>query len=247
MPFQSPERSAPSCVAIADAVAGVEARAGRNQPHRVRARPEMLAHHLAVALETATGEDHGVGGQRLDRTALRHGEAGDAAVVSRELLRGAAVTKRHAGKLGRPRQRLDEGRPAADRLDTRRPFRQIVARLNELDAVRGDPGHGRRRVLGEAGEIALVALELGGDEHVVHEARLDAVGRGHAHVGRRPQRVAAGFGLRGFVDQRNADRDAAAAHGFGGRQRGGKTGRTLADDDEVARCGPRHSHRICLR
>ncbi len=116
-----------------------------------RARPEMLAHHLAVALETATGEHDGVGGQRLARAALLDDKTGDAAVFAGDLARGAAVTKRHAGLLGRPRQRLDEGRPAADRLDARRTFRQIVARLNELDAVRGDPGHGRRCVLRRGG------------------------------------------------------------------------------------------------
>ena len=59
----------------------------------------MLAHHLAITLKTAAGENDGVGGEHLDRAAVRHNQAGDAAVFSRKLLRGCSrneTPRRHA-------------------------------------------------------------------------------------------------------------------------------------------------------
>ena len=61
-----------------DTVAGVEARPRRQQRDVLPARPEVLAHHAAVALEPAAGEHHRIGGNHLaaahpyaaDRTAF---------------------------------------------------------------------------------------------------------------------------------------------------------------------------------
>jgi hypothetical protein len=156
-------------------------------------RSELLAHHGEIGLESARSEDHRIARDRLGDLALRHRQPGDAVILGDDVPRRAAVAERHAGLLGGARQCADDRRAAARRLDARRTFRQVVRRLDEFDAVPGNPRNGRGCVLGEPSEVRLVTLELRGGEHVVHEARLDAIGRGHAHVGGRPARVAAGF------------------------------------------------------
>ena len=135
----------------------------------------------------------------LARRALaRDLDAADAAAFADEALHRRRIADRDAGRLRRARQRLDDRRAAADRLDARRTLGEIIGRLMEFDAVALDPRHGRRRLGGEPREIGFVALEFGRLQHVVDEARLDAVGRGHAHVGRRPAGVAAGLASAAF-------------------------------------------------
>src|SRR5207253_9812810 len=104
-----------------------------NHPHRFGVRPNILTHQLAATLEAATSENYGIGGERLDRTVLRHDQASDVPIFRSQLLYGAAVEKRHTCLLGCTRQLFDDGRPASDRLNTRWTFREIVARLNKFD------------------------------------------------------------------------------------------------------------------
>ena len=92
---------------------------------------------------------------------------------------------------------------------------------------------------GERGEVVLVALEAGRLQHVVDEARLDAVDRGHPHVGRRPAGVAAGVGLGRLVE--HGDRCTGVGRRFGRGERGGQPGRALPDDDDAAR-----AHDACM-
>ena len=215
-----------------DAVAGVEARARRQQRDALPARAEMLAHHVAVALEAAAGEHHGVGGDDL---AAAHPHAADRAALADQPFRRAGVAQHYARVLRGARELAEDRCAAADRLDARWALGEIVGRLVELDAVRGDPRNGRRRVVGEAGEVALVALEPRRLQHVVHEARLDAVRSRHAHIGRRPAGVAAGLVRGGLVDQRDGDGQVPRARLLDRRQRGREPGGALADDDDVNR------------
>ena len=67
-----------------DAVAGVEASAWRQERDALPARAEMLAHHVAVALETAAGEHHRIGGNQL---AAGSAHAADRATLADEPLR----------------------------------------------------------------------------------------------------------------------------------------------------------------
>ena len=79
----------------ADAVAGVEMRARREQRHAAAVRAEMLAHHRGVGLEAAAGEDRGVGRKRL---AGGEPHARDrAVVVGDQRLRRAANAEDDAG------------------------------------------------------------------------------------------------------------------------------------------------------
>ncbi len=195
----------------------------------------MLAHHRAVALEAAAGEDDGVGGEGLARAARFDHDAGDAAVLARERLRRAAVAQHDTRHFRRAGERRDDRRAAAGRLDARWSLGEVVGRLDELDAVAGDPLHGCGRVVREPREIGLVALELRRRQHVVHEARLDAVGCGHAHVGRRPAGVAAGLLFGRLLDQRDGRGDRARTRLFGGGQRGGEPRCAVADDDNLER------------
>ena len=130
-------------------------------------------------------------------------------------------------------ERLDDRRAAADRLDARRTLGEIIGRLMEFDAVALDPGDRRRRFRREPREIGLVALEFRRLQHVVDEARLDALGRRHPHVGRRPARVAAGLVFRRLLQQRDVDGDAAAARLAGRGQSRRKPRGAMADDDEI--------------
>ncbi len=75
MPFQSPDLSAWSVERHFNAVAGVEARAGRDQPHGFAATAKMLAHHFSVSLEAAAGKHDGIGRQGPARTGLLDGKA----------------------------------------------------------------------------------------------------------------------------------------------------------------------------
>ncbi len=129
-----------------------------------------------------------------------------------------------------------DGLAAADRLDARRALGEIIDRLMERHAVGGDPLHRGGSLRGERGEVVLVALEFGRLQHVVHERRLDAIDRGHAHVGRRPAGVAAGIGFGGFVDEGDGDGEVFRPRCFGGGKRGGQAGSALADDDDVFGC-----------
>ena len=115
----------------------------------------MLAHHRGVALEAAAGENDGV---RRKRCAVFQCERADAARLRDDRARRAAMPDRDAGRAGGARQRRDDRRPAARRLDARGAFREIIGRLNERDAVRLDPRDGRGRVGGEAREIGRVAV-----------------------------------------------------------------------------------------
>jgi hypothetical protein len=126
-------------------------------------------------------------------------------------------------------------RAAADGLDARRAFGEIIGRLVKLDAVRRDPLHRRGRIVGEAGEVALVALEPRRRQHIVHEARLDAVRCRHAHIGRCPAGVAAGLVRRGLVEQRDGDGQVSRTRLLDRRQRGREPRGTLADDDDFKR------------
>ena len=159
-----------------NAVAGIKSRTGRYQPHRRGAFAKMRAHHVDIALKTTTSKHDGVRRQCLAHAVLLDHKTGDAIVLVGYLPRDAAIQKNHTGLLGSSRQLLDEDRAAAGRLNARWAFRQIIGRLNEFDAVRCEPLDRRRRFLRKPREIALVTLEIGGCEHVVHEARLDAVG-----------------------------------------------------------------------
>ena len=111
--------AAPIAKRHADAVAGVEARARRDQPHRLGARAEMLAHHRGVALEAAAGENDRVR-RDVRRAACVTCEAADAAGLRDDRARRAAMADRDAGRAGGARQRRDDRRPAAGRLDARR-------------------------------------------------------------------------------------------------------------------------------
>ncbi len=77
----------------------------------------MPAHHLAVALETATSKHDGIRGQCFPRASLLYDKTGDAIILVGDLPRDAAVEKVDTGLLGRSRQLFDEDRPAADRLN----------------------------------------------------------------------------------------------------------------------------------
>ena len=159
-----------------NAVAGIKSRTGRYQPHGRGAFAKMRAHHVDIALEAATSKHDGVRRQCLAHAVLLNHKTGDAIVLNCDLTRDAAIQKNHTGLPGTSRQLLDEDRATAGRLNARRAFRQIISRLNEFDAVRCQPRDRRRSLLGKPREIALVTLEIAGCEHVVHEARLDAVG-----------------------------------------------------------------------
>ncbi|MGA2567500.1 MAG: hypothetical protein ABSF41_11815 [Pseudolabrys sp.] len=193
----------------------------------------MRAHHFEIALEAAAGQHDCVRRQCPARAVLLDEQAGDPAVIAGDLFCLAFIKKSHTGLPGGARQFLDEDLAAADRLNAGRAFRQVIRGLNELDAQRGEPFDGGRRFLRQPREIAFVTARLGGVEHVPNEARFHALGRCHAHVGRRPARIAAGFGFRGLVGERDLDRPAVRARRFGGGQRGGEAGRALANDDEV--------------
>ena len=62
-------------------------------------------------------------------------QTGDAAVLAGDLLGLASVKKDNSGLPGGARQLLDEDFTAADRLNAGWTFRQVVGRLNELDAA----------------------------------------------------------------------------------------------------------------
>ena len=67
----------------ADAVAGVEARSGRNRREAVRTRSQMLRQHLAVAGKAAGRQYHGAAPDRLQRAGLgAHLDAFHGAVAS---------------------------------------------------------------------------------------------------------------------------------------------------------------------
>ena len=105
---------------------------------------EMLAHHRGVGLEAAAGEDHGVGGERLAA-----GEPHAARSRRRSAISASAaqrIAERDARGLRGARQLAMDRLAAADRLDARRALGEIIDRLMELHAVRGDPLHRRGRV-----------------------------------------------------------------------------------------------------
>src|SRR5262245_46056394 len=99
----------------------------------------MLAHHFAIGLKAAAGENDCVACQRLIRLASLDLETGHTPTFHEKFLRGAAEYEFHAYLPGRARKFLDQYRSAAFWLDARRTFRQIVGRLNEFDAMRADP------------------------------------------------------------------------------------------------------------
>src|SRR5664279_5213063 len=99
----------------------------------------MRAHHVDIALKTATSKHDGVRRQCLARAVLFDHKTGDAAVLVGYLPRDAAIQKNHTGLLGSSRQLLDEDRAAAGRLNARWAFRQIISRLN--DSMPCDASH----------------------------------------------------------------------------------------------------------
>jgi hypothetical protein len=213
-----------------DTVTGVETRARRKQRDAVPARTKMLPHHVAVALETAAGKHHRIGGKNL---AAAHAHAANAILFSDQRLCRACVAEPNAGLVRGAGELTEDRRAAADRLDARRAFGEIIGRLMKLDAVRRDPLHRRGRLMGEAGEVAFVALEFRRFQHVVHEARLDAIGRGHAHVGRRPAGIAAGLVRGSLVDKGDGDARIRCACLFGRGQRCRKPCRALTDNNDL--------------
>ena len=205
-------------------------RARREQRHGIAAFAEMLAHHRRIGLEAAAGEHDGIGGQRL---AGGEADAGDRVILGDQRIGRAAEAEDDTGLARGTGQLAMDGLAAADGLDARRAFRQIIDRLVERHAVAGDPFHRGGRVCGQRGEVALVALELRRLQHVVDERRLDAIDRRHPHVGRRPAGVAAGVGFGRFVDQRDLDGDVFRTRLFSRRERRRQSRGALADDDDV--------------
>jgi hypothetical protein len=191
-------------------------------------------------LEAAAGENDGVRGQCVPRATAFDNQAADAVTFADDFDGLAIVPEAHACAFGGARQHVDEPGAAADRLDARRALGEIVGGLNEFDAERRQPAPGGRSLCGEPREIGFVALRARRLHHVGDEARLDAVGRGHAHVGGRPARIAAGFIRRGLVDHGDVDGRGNGTRGLRGRQRGGEPGGALADDDDVPGCRTGH-------
>ena len=150
----------------ADAVAGVEMRARREQRDRVAAVAEVLAHHRSIGLEAAAGEHHSIGGQRLPGG---EADAGDGVILSGQRVDGTTEAEHNAGLARGTGELAVDGLTAANGLDARRTFRQIINRLVERHAVAGDPLHRGGRVLRQRRKVAFVALELRRLQHVVNE------------------------------------------------------------------------------
>src|SRR5262249_4763883 len=132
-------------------------------------------------------------------------QTGNLSVFGQKRLGSAVVQEFYSCFLRGMRQLSDQSWSAALWLDARRPLREIIGWLRKFDVVRADPFDRRRRFLRETGEITPITLELRGGEHVLNEICFDAVGCRHSGVGRRPARIAAGRGFRGFVDERDVD------------------------------------------
>src|SRR5262245_65431223 len=156
MPLHAPEESAPASSAMR-MPSGVVWRARREQRKALGARTQMLPHHVAVALEAAAGQHDRVGRKNL---AGGGATAGHAALLVHEVLHARAIAKHHAGGLRGTREFAMDGGAAADRLDARRTFGEIVVGLVKRNAVTGDPRHRRRRFVRNAPEIVLVAAPL---------------------------------------------------------------------------------------
>ena len=136
MPFQSPARSAPSASAmrmpspVSKRVPGEISRMVSAPGPKCRSIISALPWKPPQASTTASA------GSVSRLFARRHDHAGNAAAVDHQLLGATAVADVDAGRRGGAREGADQPRPAADRLDARRAFRQVVRRLDERDAVR---------------------------------------------------------------------------------------------------------------
>ena len=95
MPFQSPDMIGAEPQRHVDAVAGIEARAGRDQPHGLAAIAEMRAHHRRHCPESRRRPARWRRPASVWRApALLDRKAGDAAVLGDDLARDAAVAER---------------------------------------------------------------------------------------------------------------------------------------------------------
>ncbi len=92
-------------------------------------------HHRGAALKAAAGENDRIRGDRAGFAVLRNRQADDAIVCGDNLACVAPVPEPHAGVSGCTRQRRNNGRPPACRLNPRWPLGEVISRLDECDAV----------------------------------------------------------------------------------------------------------------
>ena len=221
----------------ADAVAGVETRSRRNQFYRLGTRAQMRAHHLRVSLDSAAGENDGIGVERRrGAIAAVNLDAGDAmAIRHHQPVRLALVANPHTRLFRGGEQLFDHDAAAADRLDARWTGAEIIQRRDEFDAVALQPSDGRGRVVCQRLKIDGIAASTASLKHVICKTGVDPVGRIEPHVRGRPACVAAGFVFARFLQHGDVDRQTAAARLFGRRERCCQPRRPVSDNDQFCR------------
>ncbi len=218
----------------ADAVTGVESRAGRNESQGLGAQPKLRAHHRSVALESTRSENDGIGVEHCcDPVAALNLYAADAMPRRHHEPRHVGfVANFHPCPFCGAEKLFNNRAAAADRLDTGRAGAEIIEGNDEFDAVALQPSNRWDRILRQRAKIVSIGQSTRRLLHIIFKTASEPIGCIEPHVGRAPAGVAAGFGFTRFFKQGDIDPQAASVSLFGRRKCGGKTGGSMSDDNQ---------------